>query len=190
MLPFNHMAASLMTAGRLARLDASAIDDFDTSPQGFWRSFYAAMLVAPLALMMALTHYRILVGDPGIEPSMTRFAIVELVAYVISWTAYPVLMASFVRYLGCERHYIRGIVAWNWATVLQNLLYVPVALAGMSGGGLGPLPFVVLVAVLIYGWFVAWKGFGIAKSQAVMLVGLDLSIGLMVSFWADRLLVG
>lgn len=190
MLPFNHMAASVITAVRLARGDGAAIDDFDTSRQGFWRSFYAALLVAPFSLMMALTRFDMMGDAPGGGPSFGIFFVVEIIAYVISWTAYPVLMASFVRFLDCERHYVRGVVSYNWAAVLQNVVYTPVAIASISNNGLGPLPFFVLLGVLVYGWFVAWKGFAITKPQAVMLVGLDLSIGVIISFWANRILFG
>ncbi|MEQ8665211.1 MAG: hypothetical protein RIC16_05750 [Rhodospirillales bacterium] len=189
MLPFNHMAASVMTAVRLARFDADAINAFDVSIRGFWYSFYAALLVAPFSLMMAMTRYGMISAEFGVEPALLRFSLIEFIAYAISWTAYPVLMASFVRFLDCERNYIRGIVSYNWAAVLQNAVYTPVAIVSMSSGGLGPLPVMVLIAVLFYGWFVAWKGFGISRPQAVMLVGLDLSIGVIISFWANRILL-
>lgn len=190
---FNYMIASVMVALRLARGDGKAIDDFDISPAGFWRSFSAMLLVAPFSAMLAMTRYDIISGGNlgAVSGAVTpgRFLLIEIIAYVIAWTAFPVLMATFVRYLDCQQNYIRGIVAFNWASVPQNVLYIPVAVASLNGAAVGPLPFFVLIAVLVYGWFVLRNGFGITKGQAMMLVGLDLSIGVMISFWANKLLI-
>lgn len=193
MLPLNHMVASVITAGRMIKFDSSAINDFDITPTGFWRSFYAAMLVVPFSLMMAIDRYHLISGGEAIgvvasDIPLGRFMVVEVIAYVIAWTAYPVLMAIFVKHLNCEQNYIRGVVSYNWAAFWQNVVYVPMATLGATSGT--PLTLLVLIAVLVYGWYVAWKGFGISKFQAVMLVGLDLSIGIIISFWANRLALG
>jgi len=46
-------------------------------------------------------------------------------------------MMLVVRAIDREPLYIRGIVAYNWAAVLQNLLYMPVAILGLTGQGIG-----------------------------------------------------
>ena len=192
MLPLNHIIHSVKTAGRMIRFDGNAIDDFDTTENGFWRSFYAALLVLPFSTLMAANRYN-LITDGGSTGGVTsdisagRFVIVEIIAYVIAWTAYPVLMAIFVRHLNCAQNYVRGIVAYNWAAFWQNAVYVPLALISVGSGT--PLILFVLIGVLVYGWYVGWKGFGITRFQAAMLVGLDLSIGIIISFWANRLTV-
>lgn len=193
MLPINYIVRSALVAGRMIRFDGNAINDFDISPRGFWYSFYAAVLVAPFSLMMAANRYSLIndgssIGVIADDISLGRFMLVEIIAYVIAWTAYPVLMAVFVKNLNCEQNYIRGVVSYNWAAFWQNAVYVPMALIGSQSGT--PIALFVLIAVLVYGWYVAWKGFGISKFQAVMLVGLDLSIGIIISFWANRLVVG
>jgi len=193
MLPLNYIIHSVMAAGRMIKFDGNAINDFDISERGFWRSFFAAVLVLPFSLMMAASRYDLITDGVSIgvisnDIPFGRFMFVEMVAYVISWTAYPVLMSVFVKHLNCQQNYIRGVVAYNWSSFWQNAVYVPLALVSAESGG--PFALIVLVAVLAYGWFVAWKGFGVSKFQAFMLIGLDLSIGIIISFWANRIVLG
>jgi len=193
MLPLNYIIHSVMAAGRMIKFDGNAINDFDISERGFWRSFFAAVLVLPFSLMMAASRYDLITDGVSIgvisnDIPFGRFMFVEMVAYVISWTAYPLLMSVFVKHLNCQQNYIRGVVAYNWSSFWQNAVYVPLALVSAESGG--PFALIVLVAVLAYGWFVAWKGFGVSKFQAFMLIGLDLSIGIIISFWANRIVLG
>lgn len=196
MPPLDHITASIINAFRLALGKGDAVNDFDLSPTGFWTSFYATLIVAPFSLIMAMTHFDVInsgIGEFGTrtEPvSAGRFIIVQMINYVISWTVYPVLMAIFVRPLNCTEHYIRGIVSYNWVAVLQNAFYTPVAIFSVTVGPISALPFLAMLAVLAYGWFVAWKGFGITRMQAATLVGLDLSVAIIISFWASRLIHG
>jgi len=186
MIPLNHYAASISAAIRLARLDAKGIDDFDITPTGFWRSFHAAGIVLPFYVITASARWSVVPETV----SFARFAAVEAIAYVIAWTVFPVLMAFFVKFLDREENYIRGIVAFNWAAVLQNIVYTPVALAGISGAALGPFAMVAILAVLVYGWFVLRHGFAVSAGTAWMLVGMDFSLGLMLTQWVHTLIGG
>ena len=86
MLNTRELAASVYGAYRLARLDPNGLRFFDASPAGARRSFYAAAIVAPFyALMLA-------VGAPEPASDTLRFSLVEGIAYVLSWVAYPVIV--------------------------------------------------------------------------------------------------
>ncbi len=186
MIPLNHYAASIGAALKLARFDGSAIKVFDTSPTGFWRSFHAAGFVLPFYIAFSMARW-----DHISAPiSPLRFITVEAITYVIAWTVFPVLMAYLVRFIDREEHYVRGIVAFNWSAVVQNAVYTPIALASLDGGIAGPLAMIVLLAVLVYRWFVLRNAFAISSVTAWMLVGMDFSLGLMVTHWANRLIYG
>ena len=67
---------SIYGAYRLARLDAAGMSYFDTSVAGFWRSFFAAVIIAPFYAMLLAIRFPIIAADA--DP--TRFVLYE--AYV------------------------------------------------------------------------------------------------------------
>ena len=130
MLNTRELAASVYGAYRLARLDPNGLRFFDASPAGARRSFYAAAIVAPFyALMLA-------VGAPEPASDTLRFSLVEGIAYVLSWVAYPVIVEWLTRLLGCRERFESYLAAYNWSVVLQNAAVFPVAMLT----GLGLLP--------------------------------------------------
>lgn len=178
-------ANALYGAYRLARLDPDGMKFFDDSPKGFWHSFSAAVVVLPLFAGTMLARW---MNAPDTIDGW-RFASVELIAYVIAWTAFPVIMAMVVKAIDREAFYIRGIVAYNWAAVLQNLLYMPVAILSLSGvEGTGPLAMIILFLVMFYTWFVAKTALQLTPLVAWSIVVLDLLISMVLSFWADTLI--
>lgn len=108
---------------RLARLDPSAIRDFDGSIEGFWKSFQAAIVAAPLFALLILlrTTEHPLSSDP------LRALFIEAIGYVIGWTAFPLAAWYLANALGKSQRYLTYIVAYNWANVLQVTAFVPVA---------------------------------------------------------------
>ncbi len=185
MSPLGLAARALYGAYRLARFDTAGLQYFDITALGFWHSFRAAIIVFPFyAATMAARWTTAPEALPG-----WRFLSVELIAYVIAWTAYPVIMPLITRALEREQHYTRAIVTYNWAAVLQNLIYTPVAVLGMMGAqGAGPLAMVALFAVMLYSWFVTKTALEISSAAAWGIVALDLLISMVLSFWADTLL--
>jgi len=184
----NEILRALYGAYRLARFDAGGMTHFDATPGGFWKSFFAAVVVAPLYLL--LLAVRIENGSPDVDPA--RFMAVESIAYVIGWVIYPLVMATVARLIDRERHYVRYIVAYNWASVWQNVVYLPVAIlsvAGLlTGGAGGLLALGALAVVLVYAWFVARTALDIPGLFAVPLVGLDITLGLMLNGFAESLI--
>src|SRR3954447_13476183 len=74
---------------RLACGDRRGLGFFDTSIDGFWRSFRAAAICYPL--------YLVLVTFRVAAPEWTRagipdILIVETIGYVISWVGFPLLI--------------------------------------------------------------------------------------------------
>ena len=53
----NHISAALLGALHLARFDAVGIKYFEPTLAGFWRSFWAAGLVAPFFLLLLLIRH-------------------------------------------------------------------------------------------------------------------------------------
>ena len=181
-------AASIYGAWRLLRLDRAGMRFFDPSAEGFWKSFAAALIVAPGYLILVLIH----LSEGKFEAGFLRILTVQSIAYVISWTAFPLVMHRVAEGIGRRQRYIPYIVAFNWSKVIQMMLYLPVSLlavAGLLPDGLASL-LTVLVSLAILGYigFVTSTALEIGPFPAIALVLLDLVIGILVTVASDRLL--
>ena len=188
MLSAREAATSLYGAYRLARFDARGMTYFETSLAGFWRSFFAAVIVAPMFAVVLAMRYA--AGGNGVDG--VRFAAVEAIAYVIAWVAFPLVMVSLARLLKREERYLGYIVAYNWASVLQNGLYLPLVMLGLSGimpaETAGPLSLIALSLILVYGCFIAKVALDVSAWTAVALVALDLVLSVFVDIAASSML--
>jgi hypothetical protein len=167
---------------RLARGDPRGLGFFDTSIDGFWRSFRAGLICYPFFLI--LLGFRVSGAHwqaSGVMPIVT----VETIGYVISWVAFPLLMLPLARWLGRENRFLPFMVAYNWSQVPQTALFVILAIGAASG----LLPralsqfadLAAAVAVLLYEWYIARVALAVSSSQAVPVVLLDLVLGSVLS---------
>ncbi len=188
MLTAREAVASLYGAWRLARFDPGGMTFFDTSIGGFWRSFYAAVIVAPFYMVLLAMRY----ATGTVEAAVPRFVSIETIAYVIAWFAFPLVMLSIVRVLDREAHYLGYIVAYNWAAVLQNALYLPLAMLAvaqvMPHGLASGLGMVALSAILLYTWFVTRTALAVSTVAAVGVVVLDLVLSIFINGVAEGML--
>jgi hypothetical protein len=167
---------SLQGAWGLLRQDPAAPAAFNATHDGFWRSFVAAVILFPLALVDTGEASSALNADA--VPPATRWAIFILV-YVIDWTAWPLLAFYFTRSLGCGDRFIGYIVAYNWS----QLLVAPVVLgAGLAGRALfgaevaGVLTLAAIAAALVYRYLVARQMLGLPRGGAVLMVVAALAL--------------
>jgi len=179
---------ALYGAYRLARLDAGGVAYFDNSIGGFWRSFFAAVIVAPFYALLLQMRYETGAVDVAVE----RFAVVEIIAYTIAWLTFPLAMVSVARGLEKEERYLGYIVAYNWAAVLQNAIYLPIAMLGVAGGvGAGSANAAGLIGlflILVYSWFVARTALAVGAGTAAAVVFLDLVLGVVINSVAESML--
>ena len=181
MISTQETITALYGALRLARFDPSGLDFFEQTETGFWRSFFAAVLVAPFYLMLTSIRYS---GLTETVP-FVRFLAIETIAYVIAWVAFPLLMASLTRTLGREAHYIRYIVAYNWAAVWQNALYMPVAMLSVGGvlsaANANVLGVLALGLIVIYVWFVTKTALEVRAAVAAGIVVIDFFLSILIN---------
>ena len=121
-----------------------------------------------------------------------RIVLVEGLAYVILWLAFPVALYQLSRVFGREERFIRTVIALNWATVLQFAIIVPVDL--LADSGLLPPPagafatFAATVFLLVYAWFVVRTALDLAPFPAAGLVMLDVMISSTILLMAEGML--
>lgn len=164
------IARSLTGAWRLLLLDPGAMGQFDVSIGGFRRSFFAAILVAPLYVVRGYL-------DPAaieVEAAGVGHAVAQVIAYVLAWAAFPVAMIFIARFLDLRGAYVGFIVALNWARVLQAVLLLAVSGAAAVAGA--PSDFLTVTAfgaVLAYQWVVTRTALATTGLTAAALVIID-----------------
>lgn len=182
----NETVASLYGAWRLARFDPRGLTCFNATPAGFWRSFFAALLVAPL--------YAIELWAPFEEagaPRTVTFALLEAIAYAVSWLAYPVALEMIARALGCRQRFLIYMTAYNWSAVVQHLIIAAIVL--LTSVGILPLPIgeviwlVATIYLLAYAWFIARSALAIRPLTASGLVALSVALDILIASVASTI---
>ena len=182
------MRLALAGTLRLARGDRGGLTCFDRSLDGFWRSFRAAFISYPLYLVLLTMR----VGMPEWHRSGgLRIVIVETIAYVIAWVAFPLIMLAVTRWLGREHRFFDFMVPYNWSQVPQSALFVLVGLEAESGVLSAPvaqtIDIAAAAAVLAYEWYIARVALETTGLAAVFVVFIDLVLGVVVSHIAGGL---
>ena len=179
---------SIYGAWRLARLDPSGMRYFSLTIEGFWRSFFAAIVVAPIYIYIRVIRPAapVVEGAPPVDAAPNL--VVDIGAYIVGWVAFPVLMILLARLLNVSGQYVSFIVAYNWANVVQWALFgVAATIAAALGAetGLGAvLNLAALAAVLFYQWFIARTALMTSAYVAAGIVVIDVLLGLIINFAA------
>ena len=182
--------AGLRGAMILARGQAHGLMLIEATPAGAARSFWAAAICLPAFLAMRLLAWTEESG-PGADPAFSM--LVELIGYACAWAGFALASLPLARTMGREADWPHFIAAWNWATVVQFVVLValamPVALGlpDFVGHGLG-------LAALGYAvwleWFVTKAALRLGGGQAAGFVAIDLAIGIFVGGVVARLTGG
>ena len=161
-------------AYRLCRFDAQGLAYFNASREGFWRSFFAAVLVAPAEFLIKALD----LDQATVQAGPLRIVLIEGLAYVILVFAYPVIVYELCRLFDKERNFITYVTAYNWASVIQMALVLPVAVLVASGAlpstvaNLAQLAVTVVIFVIL--WYIAKAALQVPGQTAAMLVIIDV----------------
>jgi len=173
---------------RLAIGDRRGLALFDISIDGFWRSFRAGVICYPLYLV--LLSFR--VADPVWEASgAPTILVVETIAYVISWVAFPLVILPLTRQLGRGDRFLAFMVAYNWSQILQTALVMLVGLDSVTGllppSGAQFAGFLAAIATLVYEWYIARVALAVTGAQATLVVIIDLVLSTALGRVAESL---
>lgn len=186
MISWVEIHAGIYGAWRLARRDPQGLVWINDSPVGFWHSFWAAALVFPG--VMAL---EILTGGFGDDPGL-RAVLVKLIAYAIDWTAFPLLMVYVAQSLGRFHRFWRYGALYNWASVVQVGLLLPVV--SMTVLTQAP-PLMLLVQaltilLLVYRAYIAHVALEVGLGTALGITFMDILLALVLENVSDRVMAG
>ena len=174
--------------------DERAMGLLDTSIAGFWRSFGVMILCLP-APLVELSAQRLLPLAGRVDAGALDgplYWLTGLLAYAVTWIAFPVLLALLARPLGISRVYVPYMVARNWTTPLgaaPSFAFTLLFLLGLLPiEVLGPLNLAALGFGIYYAWVVTRIACATPPGLTGGLVTLDFLVSLVVYTAADRLI--
>lgn len=180
-------AAGIYGVWLLARRQKRGLDFLDDSVHGFWQSFWAAPIVLPGMLLL-----RVLDGSLALDGGTLRPLAVQLIAYVIQWTAFPLVVSGIVESMGRGHRYLRYVVAYNWSAVVQMAVFLPVAITAhlFPAREIVLITMAVTVLLLAYQAYIAHTALETPLLPSVALVLLDMLIGGLIDKVTERLAAG
>jgi hypothetical protein len=174
------VSSGVYGAWRLARLDSTAMIWFDRSGDGVWRSFWAAAIVYPAFVMLVALQ---VTPEQWVAAGPARILLVESIGYVVSWTAFPLVILAFCHWLERDEQCLDFIVAYNWSQVLQTAL-ASVAMAAarlLPGAPADAVSLAAPIALLGYEWFIARTALEAGGVAATVVVLIDVVLAEVVS---------
>ncbi len=182
MISGREIFTALYGVWRLAHFDEDGWKAFDTSTDGVRKSFFAAVLVAPAQAIIILLSLS--ASETAPTAGAGRMLAVFAIGYVIGWVVFPLIMFGVCEMIAKGEQWGKYVVGYNWASVLQVGIFLPIAVISVALGSGGIATFLSvasLLAVATYAWYIARTGLDIPANGAVAVVLLDLLISVVLN---------
>ncbi len=175
------IAAAVKGLALLLRGDQRALQYYDLSLDGFWRSFRLPLfcLVCYLILQPMTAAQAEAWGDNRIG-----FVLAQATEYLLAWAGFLVAMAVASRSFGLGHRYAVFVVLYNWGQAIVTGASLPVLAVSLAG---------LLPAGTLTGWstgiLLLWLyivaqagrlGLGAGLSLALAAAFLDLAVSLLM----------
>lgn len=184
------IARSLTGAWLLFRRDPRGMALFDCSARGAWNSFFAAVIVAPLYIVLWLLRDT---GGAFAAVGGERLIAVKAIGYAVGWLVFPVVVYEIARRMDRAGRFIPFVVAYNWTSVIQQGIYLGVGLIVTIGPfppkAAGALTLAALAVALAYAWSVIRIALNVSGPVAAGLIALDFALGFLIAA-VERGMVG
>ena len=172
---------ALQGALMLAARRDDAFERFNLTSDGFWRSFAAVLVIAPLYLYA--DRVDALYPAQGGEPLAYTPAL-SLITLAIEWIAWPIAVALVTFRTRLSGFFARYIIVYNWSSIPVFVVMV-MPLVGLDAGFIGldqaaVAGAVLLIVALWYRWLVARLTLEAPGLVALGLVGGDVVLGLAI----------
>lgn len=176
----------IFVAVRLFARDARAANLIDDSYHGVVKSFWSAALALPVFALILylqtgipsdhLSNFGVLVAEAGFASAISG----TLVAYAVSWLAWPLVMDRVAPVIGCDRQYFRYIAAYNWMSAIWWLVILGYTMLRytdvVTRDTANMFAFGVLTILWAYHWFVIRSTLAIGGGWAALLVAADFML--------------
>lgn len=160
---------------RLLRFDAGFVQWFDRSPQGARRSFGLMIPTFPLFLVLNFAGVSL---APDVE--MFRVVAVTVIAFVLSWVMFPLILILIGRTIDRESQAIGALTSYNWFNFSLSAIGCVFSLivnTGIFGQSAGLVVSVFIVVYLAYETFLLRVALGIGYGGAILLSIVDFALG-------------
>ncbi|MBL8671894.1 MAG: hypothetical protein JNK11_14645 [Alphaproteobacteria bacterium] len=192
MLTTREFALALAGVARFARGDAGARAFFSATPEGCANSFWAAAFILVPHFAMEYLQVSQALDRVGARVDVLRFLVAGSIAYAVQWTAFPVAMHWLCGALDRRAQYFSFIAAWNWSTLLQMAVHLPIVLlqaTGILGGALADaVVYASIALLLVYAGYVARVMLDVRPLVAAAIVFLDVLVTVMIQMQSLRLM--
>ena len=177
--------SSLYGAIRLACFDENGMRHFNISVEGFWRSFFAAVLLAPFYLISIWPE--IVTPEGGFS---FWSMLVHFVTYLAGWILFPLVAFFATDLLKLGHRFTALVVTVNWTSVLVFGLFTLCAvIATLFQGSLASLLVTFITSgLLVYHWFVIKTALESSSSIAIAFLLFNFVLGGMLYLTGERLL--
>ena len=162
------------------RFEPTGLWQFDLTIRGFWRSFWAPVLMLPFyAALLA-----VLAGDLDVS------VLLGCANYVIMLVLWPIVVAWIARFFHLTAHYVPYVITNNWASVIALLLQVPAALMLAASGErtsfvVMALWFATQVVTFGYQFLITRVAFTAPAGLAAAMVLLELLLTQVIDYGLD-----
>ena len=172
---------SLYASWLLLLRDLTGYQYFAQSEAGFWRSFSAFLIIAPLYLYASSVQIQL----PGDAPADAPAPPAALFGLALQWIGWPLAMVPIARFAGLQQSYARYIITYNWSSVLVVAVMMPPLILldlGIFGVEMAVLlSFALLLVTLYYRWYIALTALETTGIVAGALVLADLVLSLAIN---------
>ena len=182
MMTSDIVRAALYGLFRVLSFDASGLGYFEDTRAGFWRAFRLVIVAVPLQMLFVVlvVPQMLLSGQvegSTLDVSQTIFglSLVQGMALVIGWSAYPLVMLSVVDWIGGAGHYYRYMVAYNWLQLGFTVVQVGIAL--LTAVGVVQLETAEL---LLLGVFITSFSYALFIARAVLRLHWTNALGIVI----------
>lgn len=180
MVSARELAYYVTGAWRLARLDPDGMDHFENTVQAFWRSFNAAIFVAPPFAILTLLQF----NQVTVRSGPMKIILVEILIYVIGWLLFPFVMLGVTSALDRRRNFCQYIAAYNWSAVVWISLFLAVVLVSETGllpaGVSVAMLWIARILMFAYAAYIARVALDIAVPAAIGIVLIDFILAVVM----------
>ena len=166
------------------RLRAASIERFDLSVEGFWKSFFAAVLTLPAYILMLWI-------DSARSEASARDGgdlVGAFIFYLMGWIIFPLISLVLTRFFDLGGRYVPLVVAHNWVSVWLTAIFVAALVASLVVPP--PIDRSLLLMALVGALYVQW----FVIKAALLTTGLValgfVTLNVIVEQTVSRLVLG
>jgi len=177
--------SSLYGAYRLACFDENGMSFFNISVEGFWRSFFAAVLLAPFYLISIWPEIVTPVGGFSFWSVLVHFT-----TYAAGWILFPLVAFFATDLLKLGHRFTALVVTVNWTSIVVFGLFTLCAvIATLFQSPAASLVVTIITAgLIVYHWFVMKTALEAGPLIASAFLLFNFVLGGMLYLTGERLL--